>query len=98
VSANEVRLSGTAHGMVDLRFTPAGIPVCEFRLRHASEQAEAGAVRRVELDMPAIAFGTLAQRLAQAAPEGAITASGFLAFRSLRSRELVLHACDIDFS
>jgi primosomal replication protein N len=94
---NEVRLSGTAHDVLDLRFTPAGIPVCEFRLRHASEQAEAGASRRVELDMPAVAFGVMAQRLAKAAP-GAITASGFLAPRSLRSRELVLHAREIDFS
>jgi len=98
VNVNEVRLSGTAQGVLDLRFTPAGIPVCEFRLRHASEQAEAGAARRVELEVPAIAFGTLAQRLARAMPAGAITASGFLAPRSLRSRELVLHAREIDFS
>jgi primosomal replication protein N len=71
--------------------------VLEFRLRHASVQAEAGASRRVELDMPAIAFGALAQRLAQDAPVGEIVASGFLAPRSLRSMQLVLHAREIEF-
>ena len=97
MSENAVRLSGMAHDVLALRFTPAGIPVLEFRLRHASLQEEAGASRRVELDMPAIAFGTLAQRLAQDVPSGAITASGFLAPRSLRSTQLVLHAREIDF-
>jgi primosomal replication protein N len=97
LSANEVRLAGLAHEVHDLRFTPAGIPVLEFRLRHASAQPEAGGTRRVELDMPAIAFGALAQRLAQQAPAGEIVAQGFLAPRSLRSTQLVLHAREIEF-
>ena len=97
MSVNEVVLSGTAHDLLDLRFTPAGIPVMEFSLRHSSVQAEAGHNRRVELDMPAIAFGTLAQRLAQDAPSGPIMARGFLARRSLRSMQIVLHARDIEF-
>jgi primosomal replication protein N len=97
VSVNEVRLAGKAHEVLELRFTPAGIPVLEFRLRHASVQAEAGGSRRVEVDMPAIAFGPLAQRLAEDAPAGEIVASGFLAPRSLRSTQLVLHAQQIEF-
>lgn len=97
MSCNEVRLSGEAHDVLDLRFTPAGIPVLEFRLRHASSQLEAGGARRVQLDMPAIAFGALAQRLAQHAPAGEIVAQGFLAPRSLRSTQLVLHAREIEF-
>lgn len=95
MSSNEVRLSGVAHDVRELRYTPAGIPVLEFRLRHASVQEEAGGPRRVALDMPAIVFGALAQRLAQGTPEGRIVASGFLAPRSLRSTQLVLHAQDI---
>ena len=86
-----------AHDVAGLRFTPAGIPVLEFRLRHASMQSEAGGSRRVELDLPAIAFGALAQRLAQDAPEREIVACGFLAPRSLRSMQLVLHAREIEF-
>ncbi len=90
-------LSGTAHDLLELRFTPAGIPVLEFSLRHSSLQAEAGHARRVELDMPAIAFGTLAQQMAQNAPSGPVTARGFLARRSLRSTQIVLHARDIEY-
>ena len=97
MSSNEVRLSGLAHDVASLRFTPAGVPVLEFRLRHASLQEEAGGTRRVELDLPAIAFGNLAQRLARDTPGGAITALGFLAPRSLRSTQLVLHAREIEF-
>ena len=92
-----MRLSGTAHDVAELRFTPAGIPVLEFRLRHTSLQTEAGGSRRVELDMPAVAFGALAQRLAEDAREREILACGFLAPRSVRSMQLVLHAREIEF-
>jgi len=95
---NEVVLSGTAHALCDLRYTPAGIPVLEFSVRHMSTQAEAGQSRRVELDMPAIAFGPLAQRLAEAKDSiRPIMARGFLAKRSLRSTQVILHARDIEF-
>jgi primosomal replication protein N len=97
VSVNEVALSGTAHDLRDLRFTPAGIPVLEFSMRHSSLQVEAGHERRVELDMPTIAFGALAQRMAHDAPNGPIMARGFLARRSLRSTHVVLHARDIEY-
>jgi primosomal replication protein N len=95
---NEVVLSGTAHSLCDLRYTPAGIPVLEFSVRHASAQAEAGQSRRVELDMPAIAFGPMAQRLAETNETNRpIVTRGFLAKRSLRSTQIVLHARDIEF-
>lgn len=95
---NEVVLSGTAHGVNDLRYTPAGIAVLEFSLRHTSTQAEAGQSRRVELEMPAVAFGGLAERLARASVASRpITARGFLAKRSLRSTQIVLHARDVEF-
>jgi len=98
VSVNEVVLSGVARDLLDLRFTPAGIPVLEFSLRHCSMQAEEGHSRRVELDLPAIAFGTLARQLAEASdPNRPIMARGFLARRSLRSTQVVLHARDIEF-
>ena len=98
MNTNEVVLSGVAHDLLDLRFTPAGIPVVEFSLRHASVQTEAGQPRRVELDLPAIVFGPLAQRFADDAPTTRpIMARGFLARRSLRSSQVVLHARDIEF-
>jgi primosomal replication protein N len=95
---NEVVLSGVACDMHDMRYTPAGIPVLEFSVRHSSTQAEAGQTRKVELDMPAIAIGPLAQRLASAdAANRPIVTRGFLARRSMRSAQVVLHASDIEF-
>jgi primosomal replication protein N len=94
---NEVVMSGVIRDLHTLRFTPAGVPVAEFRLQHASMQKEAGHARRVELDLPAIAIGTLAQQLAAALPPGEVIARGFLAQRSRRSAEIVLHANTIEF-
>jgi primosomal replication protein N len=94
---NEVVMSGVIRDFDALRYTPAGVPVAEFRLRHASTQQEAGQTRRVALDLPAIAFGVVARRLADAAPGSEVTARGFLALRSQKSTQLVLHANIIEF-
>ena len=98
MSVNEVVLSGVAHAFSGLRFTPAGVPVAEFSLRHSSMQGEAGTERRVELDIPAIAFGVIAKRLAEELPQAEITARGFLAARSRRSIQVVLHTSEVEYS
>ena len=95
---NEVVMSGVIHGFQSLRYTPAGIPVAEFSLRHASTQQEAGRPRRVALDLKAIAFGVVATQLANALPQGPVVARGFLASRSQRSTEIVLHANIIELN
>ena len=41
-----------------LRYTPAGIPVIEFKLDHESEQDEAGTKRQVKAQISAVAFET----------------------------------------
>jgi primosomal replication protein N len=94
---NEVVMSGVIRDLGALRFTPAGEPVAEFCLRHTSMQQEAGRPRRVALDLKAIAIGAIAQRLTSARPHEEVTARGFLAARSLRDGELVLHAKAIEF-
>lgn len=81
-----------------LRYTPAGIPVIEFRLAHASEQSEAGRMRRVECELACVALGSTALLLQGAPPGGQMTASGFLAARSLRQKQLVLHVAMIEFN
>ena len=93
---NEVLMSGVIHDFHELRYTPAGVPVAEFSLRHASTQREAGQARRVDLDLKAIAFGVVARQLAAALPQGKVVARGFLAARSQRSTEVVLHANTIE--
>ncbi len=77
-----------------LRYTPAGIPLLSVVLRHASEQVEAGMKRKVECEVNAIALGDLA--LQGLTLGSRIQAIGFLAKRSLKSTQLVMHINHIE--
>jgi primosomal replication protein N len=91
-----VRLSGTLTAPEGLRFTPAGVPVLNFRLLHRSQQVEANHPREVELEAQAVAVGELAQRLATL-PEGQeLTLTGFLTNRSRRSTQVMLHVNEFE--
>ena len=83
-------LSGRVAELGALRHTPAGIPIVEFLVAHASEQIEAGIPRRVECELPAVMLGEAAKGLA-GADGAAVRLTGFLARRSPRSRQPVLH-------
>jgi primosomal replication protein N len=80
-----------------LRHTPAGLAVVEFRIRHESEQDEAGARRKVSAEVPAIAFEAQARLLAATRLGAAVKAGGFLAAKSRRSKKLVLHVTQVEF-
>ena len=75
----------------DLRHTPAGIPMLDLKLRHESEQQEAGSPRRVAVEIAAVGFGEVAKRLSQLEAGTAIQASGFLAAKSATHTQAVLH-------
>jgi len=76
-------------GLQPIRYTPAGIPLLSFVLQHASEQIEAGLKRKVECEVNAVVLGDLATSNIQLG--SAIKAKGFLAKRSAKSTQLVLH-------
>ena len=76
-------------GLEAMRYTPAGIPLLSFVLQHASEQTEAGLKRKVECEVNAVALGELAKTNIQTGDN--IKAKGFLAKRSAKSTQLVLH-------
>jgi primosomal replication protein N len=93
---NHVRLLASLIGREELRYTPAGVPVLNLRLAHRSRQMEAKHPREVELEMQAVAIGAVAQRLA-ALPDGqALALTGFLANRSRRSIQVVLHVNEFE--
>jgi primosomal replication protein N len=77
-----------------LRYTPAGIPLLSVSLRHVSEQFEAGMKRKVECEVNAVALGDLALTALQLGSH--IQATGFLAKRSLKSTQLVMHINQIE--
>ena len=76
-------------GLQPIRYTPAGIPLLSFVLQHASEQTEAGLKRKVECEVSAIAIGELAKTNIQLG--FSVKTKGFLAKRSAKSTQLVLH-------
>jgi primosomal replication protein N len=91
VKRNTVSLSGMFSERQTLRHTPAGIPVLEFRIRHASTQIEAGLSRNISLEIDALALGEAAEKLERVPLEGEYRFEGFLAPRGGKSRQTVLH-------
>ncbi len=73
-----------------MRYTPAGVPALNLQLEHESEMAEAGSQRTVKVVVKAVAFGTLAERLAKQAIGSVWRYSGFLA-NSPRGKTVVFH-------
>jgi primosomal replication protein N len=95
VETNSVALSGTLLEMDSLRHSPAGVPILNFAVGHASSQIEAGCARRVECKVSAVALGELARVIADRRPGDRVSLAGFLASRSQRSAQLVLHATQL---
>jgi len=80
-----------------LRYTPAGVPVLAFSVKHESRQSEAGADREVGMEVACIAVEDEAKAIA-AAPLGiGVKLAGFLAPKGKQSRQLVLHVNEIEF-
>ena len=96
-AANRVELTGTLIEQKALRYTPAGVPVSEGRLRHESELIEAGHPRKVECEINVIALGSAAKWLQEAGTGKAVRLEGFLALRSRNSRQPMLHVERIEF-
>ncbi len=91
---NKLVLQAEVVQIEPLRYTPAGIPLLSVVLRHVSEQVEAGMKRRVECEVNAVALGDelLESPALKSLEIGShIQASGFLAKRSLKSTQLVMH-------
>jgi primosomal replication protein N len=91
---NKLVLSGQVINCEPLRYTPAGLPLLGFVISHISEDIEAGLKRKVECEVHAIAMGDLANSNIQVGAN--INVSGFLAKRSAKSTQLVLHIKQIE--
>jgi primosomal replication protein N len=94
---NRLALSGSIIEVAPLRHTPAGVPVLNFRISHASEQIEAGLPRKVEVELAAVALGQTATLLAGAKPGEGVKVSGFIAAKGAKSKQPVLHVNTIEF-
>lgn len=88
---NKLLLSGEVVQIEPLRYTPAGLPLLSFVVRHASEQLEAGIKRKVECEMAVVAIGDIAKQAQNIQLSSQVKLAGFIAKRSLKSTQLVLH-------
>ena len=77
-----------------LRYTPAGLPALDFRLEHQSELSEDNQVRKVSLQVRAIAIGAVTQALSALALGDAGTFAGFLA-GTRNGRGLLFHVTSL---
>lgn len=88
---NRFALTASLLEIETLRHTPAGVPVIEMVLAHESDVREAGHMRRVEMEIPAVALGEMALLLIDTPLGCRLKVEGFLAARRLGSPRLVLH-------
>jgi primosomal replication protein N len=97
VSDNQVELTGDVIEREALRFTPAGIAILAFRVRHESTQTEAKMPRQVKFEIDAMAAGETAQRMDALRPGQRVRLHGFLSTRSRLSTRIVLHVNQFEF-
>jgi primosomal replication protein N len=76
---NQLVISGEVVQIETLRYTPAGIPLLSFVLRHLSEQGE------------------LAEKSQHIKVGTHLNVTGFIAKRSLKSTQLVLHINTLNY-
>ena len=93
---NKLALLAEVIQIEDLRYTPAGIPLLSFVVRHVSEQLEAGMQRKVECEVAVKALGAIAETAKHLKIGEQITLTGFLAKRSAKSTQLVMHLQHIE--
>ena len=67
------------------------MPLIDCILHHTSDLSEAGQLRQVELEAPAIAFESVALRLVNSRLDETYRFTGFLANRSRKSKRTVFH-------
>lgn len=94
---NRLIISGSIVEVAPLRHTPAGVPVLNLRIGHASEQIEAGLPRQVDVEVAAVALGQTALLLSGAKPGERASFTGFLAAKSVKAKQPVLHVTEIEF-
>ena len=87
---NHVELTAGIAEQKAIRYTPAGLPVIDLVLEHASSVQEAGTLRQVKATVKAVAIGSLAERI-QTQPVGSVWKfSGFLATPK-NGKNVILH-------
>ncbi|MBI5436925.1 MAG: primosomal replication protein N [Nitrosomonadales bacterium] len=95
MGCNRFVVDGELVELDGLRYTPAGVARIALKIRHVSTQQEAGTPRQVQCEIPALALGAAARQASSLQLGQRVQAVGFLAQRSLRNTQLVMHIDNI---
>ena len=77
------------------RYTPAGLMVCDFVLKHESQLTEANQPRKVSMEIRAVAIGEIAQRLLTRDIGSDGMYAGFLT-NQRNGRGIVFHVTEVE--
>ena len=78
-----------------LRYTPAGLPALDLKLKHESEVSEDGKPRKVSMEVRAVAIGAVTQALQALALGNTAQLAGFLT-ATRNGKGLVFHVTQVD--
>ena len=92
-AVNSLVLTACVAELGTLRYTPAGLPAIDLRLEHESTVTEAAQPRQIKAALKAVAFGSVAERLAKQALGSLWRFQGFLATPGT-AKHPVLHIQD----
>jgi len=91
-------LTGAASNVRELcalRYTPAGLPALDLVLQHESEVTEAQLLRKVKMDIKAVALGPIAQALDRQETGVLLSFAGFLG-APRNGRGVLLHITELN--
>jgi len=91
LNCNQTTICGKLSRLGALRYTPAGVAVIEFGISHTSNQIESGIPRKVNCEISAVALAQIAIIISETKPGTLVKLTGFLARKSQKSLQLVLH-------
>jgi primosomal replication protein N len=92
---NRVVLSALLLERGAVRYTPAGLPACDFSLKHESQVTEAGHPRQVFMEIKAVALGDITRRLLKLEIGSSATYAGFLT-NQRNGRGTVFHVTEFE--
>ncbi|WP_090699238.1 primosomal replication protein N [Nitrosomonas aestuarii] len=95
MECNQAIICGEAIRIGVLRYTPAGVPVINFVVRHTSRQMEANITRQINCELPTVAIGATAKTISEMRNGNNIKVTGFLNRKSHTNQQLVLHVDSI---
>ena len=88
---NQTIICGKIIKLGVLRYTPAGIAIIEFTVKHVSQQIEAGVARQIMCEILTVALGQLALIVAEFEINSTVKLVGFINRKSHLNQQLVLH-------